>query len=147
AQGLTEAIHWTFCNDGDARKAGLSDAECASAIRLKNPLSERHATLRPSLLPALLGCVAHNVNHGQRNIAIFEIGHVFAAAPQAENRTQQRLVLGIALSGEAGRHYWGQPARSCDFYDIKGQAEAILGSLHIDAAFEAASTGTFQPGQ
>jgi phenylalanyl-tRNA synthetase beta chain len=147
AQGLTEAIHWTFCNDDDARKAGLSEAECASAIRLQNPLSERHATLRPSLLPALLGCVAHNVNHGQRNVAVFEIGHVFEADPQADNRTRQRLVLGIALSGEAGLHHWSQPARSCDFYDIKGQAEALLGSLHLTPAFEATVTGTFQPGQ
>lgn len=147
AQGLTETIHWTFCNDEDAAKAGLSEGLRGAAVRLQNPLSERHATLRPSLIPALLGCVTHNVNHGQRNVAIFEIGHVFTTAPKADNRTEQRFLLGIALTGTAGVHHWSAPERPCDFYDIKGFAESILSYLGVQATFEAAENGSFQTGQ
>jgi phenylalanyl-tRNA synthetase beta chain len=49
-----------------------------SAIELKNPLSEDHVALRPSLIPGLLGVLGRNVRAGAERVAIFELGRVFA---------------------------------------------------------------------
>src|SRR5438874_4047469 len=47
------------------------------AIELRNPLSEDHVALRPSLLPGLLGVLDHNIRAGAERVAIFETGRVF----------------------------------------------------------------------
>ena len=55
---------------GDRRRAG---------VRVANPLSDDEAYLRTNLLPGLLGAAARNVNRGNADVALFEVGTVFRA--------------------------------------------------------------------
>ena len=64
------------------------------AVQLRNPLSEDHVALRPSLIGGLLVVLERNVNAGAESVAIFEIGRAFIPPAGKEERH-----LGILLWG------------------------------------------------
>ena len=143
--GLTELYNWSFSCPEDVAKAALP-AEYANMVALQNPLSEKQATMRSSLIQAHLGNAARNLNHGVASIAGFEIGPVYLPAHGDELPSQARRV-GIVVAGNAADAHWSQKARPADFYDIKGLVEAVLGSFGVVAQFEDTDFSTFQKGQ
>jgi phenylalanyl-tRNA synthetase beta chain len=97
------------------------------AIELRNPRSEDHVALRPSLLPGLLTVLERNLRAGAKSIRLFEIGRV-ALPPKGEETPR----LGLILSGGArDRTGWRNgTARSLDLFDLKGVLEAAgLGEM------------------
>jgi phenylalanyl-tRNA synthetase beta chain len=119
-----------------------------SAIELKNPLSEDHVALRPSLVPGLLGVLERNVRAGAERVAIFELGRVFVQGPQAkttpspqsspsrgrggreapgEGPLSEKRRLGILVWGNTARaHDWRtQAKRRLDFFDLKGAIDSL----------------------
>ncbi len=93
-----------------------------NAVDLKNPLSEDHVALRPSLLPGLLKVLEHNIRAGERRLGMFEVGRVFLAPDAREVRR-----LGLLFSGpvERGVHWRAASKRAFDLFDLKGALEAI----------------------
>jgi phenylalanyl-tRNA synthetase beta chain len=143
--GLTEVYHWTFSNASDVSKAELG-AAYEKMVVLQNPLSETHATMRSSLLPGLLNNIVHNISHGVKSLATFEIGPVFFAVDGADLPVQQER-LAIALTGNFEEASWNQPARSTDFYDLKGILEEVFGWFRAEVTWGAGEWGVFTPGQ
>ena len=43
-----------------------------TAVELRNPLSEDHVALRPSLLPGLIAALERNVRAGAKSVRLFE---------------------------------------------------------------------------
>jgi phenylalanyl-tRNA synthetase beta chain len=90
-----------------------------NAIELRNPLSEDHVALRPSLLPGLLGVLDHNIRAGAERVAIFETGRVFEPPSGAEKKR-----IAILLWGNiASKLHWRNEKRRVDFFDLKGAIE------------------------
>ncbi|HEV3099886.1 MAG TPA: phenylalanine--tRNA ligase subunit beta [Candidatus Udaeobacter sp.] len=90
-----------------------------NAIELRNPLSEDHVALRPSLLPGLLGVLDHNIRAGAERVAIFETGRVFEPPSGAEKKR-----VAILLWGNVGSEvHWRNEKRRLDFFDLKGAIE------------------------
>lgn len=145
AAGLTEVYHWTFSNPDDVAKAELGP-EYADMLALANPLSETHATMRSSLVPGLLNNIVHNVSHGSRDLAIFEIGPVYRPVAGQDLPTQHERLC-IALSGLYDEAAWNRPARTADFYDLKGLVEETFGWFGVQATWRAAELGGFAAGQ
>jgi phenylalanyl-tRNA synthetase beta chain len=97
------------------------------AVALRNPLSEDHVALRPSLLSNLIEVVARNVRNGATSIRLFELGHVFSPPDASEKRS-----LGVIFCGEhrSKAHWRSAAARKLDLYDLKGIIEtAGVGDL------------------
>jgi phenylalanyl-tRNA synthetase beta chain len=92
------------------------------ALEVRNPLSEDHVALRPSLLPGLLMVAARNFRSGAESIRLFELGRIFAAANGNE---QRHLALLFAGKVESTRSWRGDAKRSLDFFDVKGAVESI----------------------
>ncbi|MDQ3626360.1 MAG: phenylalanine--tRNA ligase subunit beta, partial [Verrucomicrobiota bacterium] len=92
------------------------------AVDLKNPLSEDHVALRPSLTSGLLDVLIRNQNMGASSIRLFELGRIFVP-PQA---TEQRS-LGLLFCGDAANapHWRVTAKRQLDFFDLKGAVEAL----------------------
>src|SRR5256886_10315796 len=90
-----------------------------NAIQLRNPLSEDHVALRPSLLPGLLGVLDHNIRAGVERVAIFEIGKVFEPPGGAE---QKRVAI-LLWGNVGGEVHWRNEKRRVDFFDLKGAIE------------------------
>jgi len=143
--GLTEVYHWTFSNADDVAKAELGP-DYADMLPLANPLSETYATMRSSLQPALLNNIVHNVSHGSRDLAIFEIGPVYRPVAGQDLPTQHER-LAIALSGLYDEAAWNRPARAADFYDLKGLVEETCAWFGTAATWRAADLGGFVQGQ
>jgi phenylalanyl-tRNA synthetase beta chain len=104
-------------------------AVAGRAIRVRNPLSERHAVLRSGLVASLLEVLALNERHGRADVAIFEIGKGYAA--DAAGSPAEWWRLGILLAGEAVTATWSLPGRAWDLEDAK--ALAALVARTIDA--------------
>jgi phenylalanyl-tRNA synthetase beta chain len=96
------------------------------AIELRNPLSEDHVALRPSLIRGLLGVLERNIRAGAESISIFEIGRAFIPPTGKEERH-----LGILLWGNlASTPNWRlQTKRSLDLFDLKGALECVVPNL------------------
>ncbi len=93
-----------------------------SGIALQNPLAGPWAGLRQSLVPGLLAAALYNRHRQQARVRLFEIGIGFEWA--AEAIIERPRVAGVAL-GSAEPEQWGIPARAGDFFDIKGDVEAL----------------------
>jgi phenylalanyl-tRNA synthetase beta chain len=144
--GLTEIFQWTFSCADDVRKCELDDAYL-DMVTLENPLSEKQAAMRSSLLPGLMANVAYNVRHGSRNVTVFEIGPVYRPKPGADLPVES-LRVGIALTGAPGAKHWSRAEEKLDFYDLKGCAETLLDFFgQKSASFEEAESAMFQNGQ
>ncbi len=70
-------------------RRGAVDDPRRAALRLVNPLSDAEPELRTSLLPGLLATLQRNLGRGNRDLAIFEMGLVFRAAPETTRRPSQ----------------------------------------------------------
>jgi phenylalanyl-tRNA synthetase beta chain len=97
-----------------------------NAIELRNPLSEDHVALRPSLISGLLEVLERNVRAGAETVAIFEIGRTFIPPSGKEERH-----LGILLWGNIARApNWRLPtSRRLDLFDLKGALACVVPSL------------------
>ncbi len=93
-------------------------------VALGNPISTSLGVLRAHLVPGLLGAVAHNLNHGQTTLRLFEVGHCFTG-PLTDEGVTERWGLAIALTGSRRRDHWDDAAAAVDFYDLKGIVERV----------------------
>ena len=94
-------------------------------VTLANPLSSDMDVLRPSLLPGLIHSLRHNVSRKNHDVALFEIGRVFAAV---NGQVKEERRLAIALTGQRALSFWSGEERDAKFdsYDLKGLAEEFL---------------------
>ncbi|MEM7765140.1 MAG: phenylalanine--tRNA ligase subunit beta [Pseudomonadota bacterium] len=136
--GYREAITYSFV-DPD-KHAALRLAP--SGPELVNPISKDLSVMRGTLLCGLLDAVRHNMARQQSSVRIFEYGRVFAADGEREN-------LAAVLCGQASPEGWNNDKRAVDVFDIKGDAEALLGMTgHHDAfEFRSATVDGLHPGQ
>jgi len=104
------------------RASAFSD----NAVELRNPLSEDHVALRPSLIGGLLDVLERNVRAGAETVAIFEIGRTFIPPNGKEERH-----LGILLWGSLFRspNWRSQKSRSLDLFDLRGALECVVPNL------------------
>ena len=93
-------------------------------VSINNPISEELSVLRAHLVPGLLGAVAHNLNHGQTSLRLFEVGRCFAG-PLTDDGVTEYWSMAIALTGSQRRDHWKDVSTPVDFYDLKGIVEHV----------------------
>jgi phenylalanyl-tRNA synthetase beta chain len=136
--GLCEAQGQTLISDTAARLVNES-----GFVPLGNPLSSAMNVLRPGLLPGLVEALRHNLSHKNNDVALFEIGRVFApgrsAAPAAKSpstslaNAKEERHLAIALTGVRNPLFWsgGDRGATFDLYDLKGILEEFLDQFGV----------------
>lgn len=145
-----EAINFSFIDTAHDGQFDLIPAFASpdpGFVSLKNPIIEEAPRMRPTLLPGLLGALRHNLNHGVRDVRLYESGRVFAQTTSGELPSERESLTLIATGGliEASR---AQPARETDFYDLKGALETAVTAMNLGPlVFEAAAVRHLQPGQ
>ena len=138
ASGFSEAMTFAFIEREAALPFCADGSEPAS---IANPLSEKYAVLRPSLLPGLIDSAAHNRRRGRKDIRLFETGSRFL--PKAgEGRAAAAIWCGAALD-----LHWSAPIRSVDFFDMKGVVEQACGTLGVRPDFADARLPFLAPGR
>ena len=105
--------------------------ETADTRRVRNPLTADHAVLRPSLMPGLFATLQHNIRAGRRDLRLFELGRVFRASADGEERSH----LGLLMTGASRRASWREAnPRVLDFFDLKGALTSLgLGAVEMES--------------
>jgi len=117
--GLNEAQGQTLVSSAEF---GIRSAE---SVMLANPLSSDMDVLRPSLLPGLIHSLRHNISRKNYEVALFEIGRVFAGQNGA---TKEERRVAIAITGQRSPNFWngGERDAKSDASDVKGLVEEFL---------------------
>jgi phenylalanyl-tRNA synthetase beta chain len=126
-----ETINFSFVEERWERElAGHTDA-----IKVLNPIAAPLAVMRSSLVGSLVQVLRHNLSRKASRVRVFEVGRVFmrdASAVAGElavaGLRQPMRVAGLAY-GAADSVQWARKEQGADFYDIKGDVQALLAPL------------------
>ncbi len=144
ARGYQEAITYSFI-DPDIQQQLFPEQE---VMIVANPIAVDLSVMRTSLWPGLLQAVRYNLHRQQSRVRLFETGLCFWK--QGEDIAQEPLVAGV-ITGTVLPEQWSEskPQRLVDFFDIKGDVEAILGlgQAMTDFSFSRYDYSVLHPGQ
>ena len=89
-----------------------------------NPLAEDAAVMRSSGTVSMLRAIEWNLNHGQRNLRLFEIGKTYELR---NGEPVETPVLTLGITGSAREKTIYEGARDFEFADLKGDLDTIGG--------------------
>jgi phenylalanyl-tRNA synthetase beta chain len=147
ALGYQETINFSFVEERWEHEL----AGNPNPIKLLNPIASQMSVMRSSLLGSLLQVLKFNLDRKAPRVNVFELGRVFLRDAQSQNTdttvagfNQPMRVAGLAYGPRAALH-WGQSDKAVDFFDIKGDLEALLAPLQ--ATFAPAAHPAMHPGR
>ena len=120
-------------------------------VKLLNPIASQMSVMRSSLLGSLLQVLKFNLDRKAPRVRVFEVGRVFlrddgvvTTDSTVRGVHQPMRVAGLAW-GDADEARWDGKAQRVDFYDVKGDVEALLAPLV--PRFEPAEHPALHPGR
>lgn len=147
ALGYQETINFSFVEERWEHEL------CANPnpIKLLNPIASQMSVMRSSLLGSLLQVLKFNLDRKAQRVRVFELGRVFLRDASIQNTDttvegfDQPMRVAALVSGSADALQWGRKERSVDFFDIKGDVEALLAPRR--PVFESAQHPAMHPGR
>ncbi len=124
SRGYLEAITWSFSNE----KINNFFLNSKKTNKLINPISSDLGVLRNSIFSNLVEKVRENINRGENNISLFEIGPIFEGKQPGE-----QVINACAVSaGSASYQNWNEKERLLDVFDVKRDLLHTLNELGTD---------------
>jgi phenylalanyl-tRNA synthetase beta chain len=144
-RGYQEAITYSFVDPEQQQRLHPQQP----ALILPHPISVKLSAMRLSLWSGLLGALLYNQHRQQQRIRLFEMGLRFIPDDQAEQGVLQERVIAGVISGDRDEAHWDLPHHSVDFFDIKGDVEALfaLAGHSNTLQFKQSSHPALHPGQ
>lgn len=147
ARDYQETISFSFVEERWERElAGNADP-----IRVRNPIAAPLAVLRSTLIGSLVQVLRYNLARRATRVRVFELGRIWrrdadaASGPADVAGVHQPMRLAALAWGPAAQTQWGCAERSVDFFDVKGDVEALLAPRQ--ARFEPAHHPALHPGR
>ncbi|MBU9293402.1 phenylalanine--tRNA ligase subunit beta [Burkholderia multivorans] len=147
ARDYAETVNFSFVDAEWERDFAGND----NPIRLLNPIASQLSVMRTTLFGSLIAVLRHNLNRRADRVRVFETGRVFIADPSVkageltvEGYAQPKRVGALAY-GPAFDEQWGIATRAVDFFDVKGDLEALLAPA--SARFVKAEHPALHPGR
>ena len=142
-----ETINFSFVEERTEHElAGNADP-----IRVLNPIASPLSVMRSSLIGSLVSVLRFNLARKASRVRLFEVGRVFrrdasvgASLTAVAGIAQPLRVSGLAY-GPVDTMQWTHKDRTVDFFDVKGDIEALLAPRV--ATFEAAEHPALHPGR
>lgn len=143
ARGFNEVVTFAFVEPALQQRLFPGKA----GIALANPISADLAVMRLSLWPGLLRVIAENQRRQQDRVRIFEHGVVFHPG-EGQARLELDMLAG-ALTGARLPEQWAATRDGADFFDLKGDLEALLATTGRlgEFSFQAAQHDCLHPGR
>lgn len=145
--GYQETINFSFVEERWEHEL----AGNPNPIKLLNPIASQMSVMRSSLLGSLLQVLRFNLDRKAARVNVFELGRVFLRDAKSKNTdttvagfNQPMRVAGLAY-GPRSQLHWCQSDKAVDFFDIKGDVEALLAPLQ--AVFAPAAHPAMHPGR
>jgi phenylalanyl-tRNA synthetase beta chain len=141
-QGYYEAVTYSFVSP--ELQAILDPGQ--STLPLSNPISTDMSVMRTRLLPGLIQALRHNLNRQQARVRLFETGLCFV--PTNDGLQQTPRIAAVISGNRLDEGLYSQMAGPVDFFDIKGDLEAILRPSDLSAfRFQPSQDSILHPGQ
>jgi phenylalanyl-tRNA synthetase beta chain len=124
-------------------------------VILGNPLSREASALRSTPIPSLLRAIRWNLDRDQTDVRLFETGKTYVARRQDLPDERRVLTLGASGYRRLGsvhdspnlRDFFGLKGEPRDFFDLKSELEALLGTFDIPGLrFDSVSCRYYEPG-
>jgi phenylalanyl-tRNA synthetase beta chain len=143
ARGYQEVVNFAFVEEAWERDFCANE----NPIRLANPIASQLSVMRSSLIPGLVGTLATNRKRQIDRVRVFELARVFERKADGEPVRGFHQVMNIAglAAGSVMPEQWGERARNVDFYDVKGDLEALFAPRQL--AFTPLSHPALHPGR
>ncbi|MDP2367148.1 phenylalanine--tRNA ligase subunit beta [Rhodoferax sp.] len=147
AMGYQETINFSFVEERWEHEL----AGNPNPIKLLNPIASQMSVMRSSLLGSLLQVLKFNLDRKAPRVRVFELGRVFLrdASVQSTDTTvegfDQPMQVAGMVYGSADMAQWGRKEQGADFFDVKGDVEALLSPLQ--AQFVPAEHPAMHPGR
>ncbi|MDA8390497.1 MAG: phenylalanine--tRNA ligase subunit beta [Gammaproteobacteria bacterium] len=138
-RGYNEVMTFSLVDAADQEALGFS-----GAVNLRNPLAGPWGSLRLSLLPGLLRVAQYNRNRQQTRLRLFELARCYE--PHGGEVREVTRLAGLIL-GPRHPECWANPRAAVDFFDIKGDIEALCQILGLDLTLVARPQPHLQSGQ
>ena len=145
--GYQETINFSFVEERWERElAGNADP-----IRLLNPIASQMSVMRSSLLGSLVAALKFNLDRKAARVRLFEVGRVFSKDSSVVSSDtsvagfQQPMRVAGICQGSADALQWGVSDRGVDFFDVKGDVQALLAPRI--AEFRAGEHPAMHPGR
>lgn len=147
ARGYQEVITFSFVEERwEADFAGNTQP-----IRVLNPIASPLSVMRSTLVGSLIEILKTNLSRKAERVRLFEVGRVFKRDESVQDGDltvagfdQPVRVSGLTY-GPSEALQWGTASRNVDFFDVKGDVEALLAPRK--ATFVTAEHPAFHPGR
>jgi phenylalanyl-tRNA synthetase beta chain len=126
--GWQETISFSFVDERWERDFAANGAP----IHVVNPIASNQSVMRSSLVGSLVEVLRVNQARKQTAVRVFELGKVYLrdgaslAGALGVAGVRQPLRLGGLACGPSVPPQWGVAERAVDFFDVKGDLEALL---------------------
>jgi phenylalanyl-tRNA synthetase beta chain len=128
ARDYAETVNFSFVDAEWERDFAGND----HPVRLLNPIASQFSVMRTTLFGSLINVLRHNLNRRAERIRVFEAGRVFLPDPMSKageltvEGYAQPMRVGVLAYGSVAEEQWGMASRAVDFFDVKGDLEALL---------------------
>ena len=126
--GYQETINFSFVEERWEHELAGNQVP----IRLLNPIASQMSVMRSSLLGSLLQVLKFNLDRKTQRVRVFELGRVFLRDPSIQNTDttvegfNQPMRLAGMVCGSTDSLQWGSKETPTNFFDVKGDVEALL---------------------
>ncbi len=128
--GFYEAINWSFGDPEDLKRLNIPENDTRrNTIKIKNPIGQSFSIMRSMILPDILKNTIYNINHGEKDIKLFEMNKVFF--DDASKLGNEILEVSGVMTGHLNPIFWKDKPTDVDFFDLKGVIEDILETAGI----------------
>jgi phenylalanyl-tRNA synthetase beta chain len=147
ARDYAETVNFSFVDADWERDFAGND----QPIAVLNPIASQLSVMRSSLFGSLVNVLRHNLNRRAERVRVFEAGRVFRANSTvvadelAVAGFEQPKMIGALAYGPVLEEQWGAPGRQVDFFDVKGDVEALF--LPATPRFVKAEHPALHPGR
>jgi phenylalanyl-tRNA synthetase beta chain len=147
ARDYAETVSFSFVDESWERDFAGNDAP----IRVVNPIASQLSVMRTTLFGSLIDVLRHNLNRRAERVRVFEAGRVFLrdasvhGSEMAVEGYAQPKRIGALAYGPAAEEQWGVSTRLVDFFDVKGDVEALFAPR--SARFVKAEHPALHPGR
>lgn len=112
---------------------------------LLNPISTELSLMRVGLWPGLLAAMVHNLHRQHSALKLCETGKIFLSNGE---QIEEKLAFAGLMVGTHSQYNWSETAASYDFFDMKGDLEALFANLKLpNIDFVAGKHDALHPGK
>ncbi len=131
--GILTGLGFRQCYNNSLESSNIAASLGITPVELMNPLSEEMSHARTSLFPGLMQTIEFNINNGNPDLRLYEIGQVFHRQGTGFKGIRENLLLAGVIHGNLqSADIYQDSDQPTSFFAIKGVIELLFSRLRLD---------------